>query len=84
MYWMDDEETEAFLDIWNDMNVEQQLEGLKSNNTAIYREISKEVCDRNFAKTADECSENRQLKTIRNFRMKTCGPTKISEDDTNL
>ena len=45
-----DEETEAFFDIWNDMNVKQQLEDLKSNNTTIYKEISKELCDRNYEK----------------------------------
>ena len=48
-----DEETEALLDIWNDMN--EQLEDPKSNNTAIYREISKKLCDRNFEKAADQC-----------------------------
>ena len=31
------------------------MEDLKSNNTAIYREISKELCDRNFEETADQC-----------------------------
>jgi hypothetical protein len=31
------------------------LEDLKSNNTAINREISKELCDRNFEETADQC-----------------------------
>ena len=72
-----DEETEALLYIWNDMNVERQLEHPKSNNTAIYREISKEVlipfgikelCDRNFEKTADQCKT--RMHTLRiNFRL---------------
>ena len=65
--WTDDE-TEAFLDIWNDTNVEQQLEDLKSNNNAIYREISKELCDRNFEKTADQC-KTRMHTLRRNFRL---------------
>jgi hypothetical protein len=63
-----DEETEALLDIWNDMNVEQYLEDLKSNNTAIYTEISKELYDRKFAKTADLC-KTRMHTLRRNFRL---------------
>jgi hypothetical protein len=44
------------------------LEDIKSNNTAIYREISKELCDRNFKKTADQCKI--RMHTLRkNFRL---------------
>ena len=63
-----DEEIETLLDIWNDMNVDQQLEDLKSNNTAIYREISKELCDRNFEKTVDQC-KTRMHTLRRHFRL---------------
>ena len=44
------------------------LEDLKSNSTAIYREISKELCDRNFEKTADQC-KTRMHTLRRNFRL---------------
>ena len=44
------------------------MEDLKSNNTAIYREISKEVCDRNFEETADQC-KTRMHTLRRNFHL---------------
>ena len=44
------------------------LEDLKSNSTAIYREISKELGDQNFEKTVDQC-KTRMHTLRRNFRL---------------
>ncbi|XP_071092735.1 myb/SANT-like DNA-binding domain-containing protein 2 [Haliotis cracherodii] len=50
-----DEETECLLSVWNEKNVEEQLEDPKKNKSAIYVIIAQEMKIHGFDKNAAQC-----------------------------
>jgi len=63
-----EESTESLISIWNEKNVEKQLDDPKVQNSVLYDSIAKILHDNGFEKTPEQCKL--KLKNLRrNYRL---------------
>ncbi|XP_061177434.1 zinc finger and SCAN domain-containing protein 29-like [Saccostrea echinata] len=71
-----EEETLTLLSIWEENEIEEQLENPKTNNTSIYKTISSEMTDKGYKRTPEQCKV--RMHTLKRSYRQCKGNTKES------